>query len=559
MAWFKQAGVWLVALFLMVLGAQLWVVWLYGSPLPIWDQWYQAKEIFKPWLEGNLQWHDLFAPDSDHRIVVTHLFDIALIRLNGQWDPLLQMTVNAVIHAAFACGLAYTLWRFFDRQNAAWICFLLLPFFTLPYAGENAIWGINSLWYFVNILALITVVGLGFTRPASRWWWAGLVSATVGLFVMATGLLAPAAVAGLIILRTLKSRRWEPKNGITFGVSLVLTAVGAALSVTAERNHELQAHTLGQFLSALLRNLMWPFIQLPGMAIVLLLPLGILLFLYFRANFSACRRAELLLTLALWSLSQSGVIAFGRANYGDVVPASRYMDVFNICVIASLFAVVLLGALWEQHRHPAWLGKLMPLAFAAIVFVGLCRISGIVVDDLLQPTRLMNLIGEERVQTFLRTGDDQDLLQPPTVRPDPRLTLEILRDPKLQTILPPICHAPRSPVVTGRFTNVVQSLLKHSVAILAAGLVLFAVLCGCGMKRGAFGMTGKNPLELVAFAGVLAALVFVWSERAATRVSVERNLQQQLSANFQSVNNPARAEVHRHLADAVNAANQFAN
>jgi len=33
---------WLTALFLVVLGAKLWVVQLFGSPLPLWDQWYEA-------------------------------------------------------------------------------------------------------------------------------------------------------------------------------------------------------------------------------------------------------------------------------------------------------------------------------------------------------------------------------------------------------------------------------------------------------------------------------------------------------------------------------------
>src|SRR5450432_414382 len=113
---FKSFAVWLLAVFLVALGAQLWVVWLYGSPLPFWDQWDEANSLFKPWVEGHLTWADVFAPASDHRIVLTHLLDLSLTWLNGRWDPLLQMTVNAFFHAAFACGLTFCLWHFLGRK-----------------------------------------------------------------------------------------------------------------------------------------------------------------------------------------------------------------------------------------------------------------------------------------------------------------------------------------------------------------------------------------------------------------------------------------------------------
>src|SRR5580700_8459600 len=113
----KCFGWWLAALFLAALGGQLWTVWLYGSPIPIWDQWDEAYDVFKPWLEGHLTWGILVAPDNNHRILLTRLLDLGLIQLNGRWDPLLQMTVNAFIHAAFVCALAFCLWKFLGRKN----------------------------------------------------------------------------------------------------------------------------------------------------------------------------------------------------------------------------------------------------------------------------------------------------------------------------------------------------------------------------------------------------------------------------------------------------------
>ncbi|MGA2788172.1 MAG: hypothetical protein ABSF60_11660 [Verrucomicrobiota bacterium] len=298
---FKHFAVWLAALFLVALGAQLWVVELYGSPLPFWDQWYEANSLFRPWVEGHLTWGDFFSVHSEHRIQVTRLLDLSLIWLNGRWEPLLEMTVNALIHAVFACGLAFGLWNFFGRKSGGLIVFLLLPFFALPYAGENAIWGLNSLWYFVNVFALATLVGLGFGKTGGRWWWLGLVAAGMSLFTMASGLLAPMAVGGLILLRALKHRRLGKGNLITLVVCLFFAVVGMSLSTTSEHDRPLQAHAFREFISALVRNLNWPFFDVPAMACFIVLPLAVLLVFYLRPEFQAARPAEFLLGLALWS------------------------------------------------------------------------------------------------------------------------------------------------------------------------------------------------------------------------------------------------------------------
>jgi hypothetical protein len=525
------------------------VVWLYGSALPFWDQWDEANALFKPWVEGRLSWADMIAPASDHRIVLTHLLDLSLTWLNGRWDPLLQMTVNAFFHAAFACGLAFCLWHFLGRKNGWLVCVLLLPFFTLPYAGENAIWGMNSLWYFVNLFGLVTIAGLGFCRAGGWRWWFGLAAAILGLLSMALGPLAPMAIGGLIVLRAIKNRRLAKENLISLGVCLLLVGLGAAFGVRAEGYRPLQAHSFAEFASALLRNLTWPFFNAPEMACVIALPLVLLLVSYLRPNFQASRAAELVLVLALWSVLQSVVIAFGRANYGDIIPASRYMEVFSVLVIASLFATVLLGELWQHDLFPNCHEMLLPLIFAGVIFFGLCQISQIVVENLLLPTRQMNLVAEERVATFMTTGDERDFFESPTVRPNPKTALSVLRDAKLQPILPVACLPPASSPATGRLTAASQWLLRHSIAILSCGLILFVGLCGCGLARGTMGLTVRNPAGILTLLAGLAALGFVWEKHSLRRETVEYGMQQQLAGYFKSTNNLKRAATHEHRAE----------
>jgi hypothetical protein len=547
---FKHFSAWLAALFLVVLGAKLWVVQLYGSPLPLWDQWYEAERFFRPWVEGHLTWQAFFASDNGHRIFFTRLFDLIVIQLNGRWEPLLQMTINAFIHTAYVCGLAFCLWDFLGRKNGWFICFLLAPFFALPYAGENAIWAI-TLEYFLDLFSFATLVGLGFARPGSRWWWLGLAAAFMSLFTMASGLLATVTVGGLAILRAIKHRRMESGNLITLGSCLAIMGLGMAVSVKLEDAQHLRAQTLMQFTSALTHNLTWPFFSAPEMVCLLLLPLAVLVVWYFRPDFPEPRAAEFLLTLGLWGALQSAALAYGRGNYGDVFPVSRYLDILNVFVIASLFATVLLAQFWLRGAISIKFSLLPPLLFSAVIFFGLCRISQIVVENLLLPTRMMNLVAEERVITLWTTGGTNAFFQPPTVRPSPEVALGILRNPALQTILPAVCLPPASPPLTDRFTAASQWLLRNSTLILYCGLGLFVGLMGYDLLRDPRGLTWENIPAFAASLTLLAALGFVWSKAPIQRETIERTLQYELADYFKSVGNPERAAIHEHKAEAL--------
>jgi len=547
---FKRFGLWLVALFLVVLGAKLRVVQLYGSPLPLWDQWYEAGDFFRPWVEGHLTWQTLFAPDNGHRIFFTRLLDLIVIQLNGRWEPLLQMTVNAFIHTTFVCGLAFCLWDFLGRKNGWFICLLLAPFYALPYAGENAIWAI-TLEYMLDIFSLVTLVALGFAKPGSAWWWIGLAVAIMSLFTMASGLLAPLAVGGLMALRAVKNRRVKTGNLITLLSCLAVIGLGLALRGSMDVGRPLQAHTLTEFASALVRNLTWLFFDAPELACFIFLPLVLLVALYFRQNFQESRAAELLLGLGLWSVLQSIALAYGRANYGEVFPVSRYLDILNVFVIASLFASVLLAQFWLRGAFSVKFTLFPALVFSAVIIFGLCRISQIVVDDLLLPTRMMNLVAEERVGTFMATGDKRELFEEPTVRPDPEVVLGVLQNAKLQTILPAVCLPPAEAHVAGRLAAVSQWLLRNSTSLLFCGLGLFVGLVGCALIRSPLGLAWENLPAFIALLAILAALGFVWSNAPVKRETIERDLDYKLAAYFKSVNNLKRAAIYEHKADAL--------
>ena len=164
----------------------------------------------------------------------------------------------------------------------------------------------------------------------------------------------------------------------------MVVGLGAALSDTSGGDRSLRAHSLMEFASALTRNLTWPFFDAPGMACLFRCPwwLGGLVF---RPNFQESRAAELLLELALWSVLQSAALAYGRANYGDNYsnqPLSGRLECF--CHRQS-FRFGAARAILAARRMFHKIHMFLPLVFSAVIFFGLCRISQIVVDELLLP------------------------------------------------------------------------------------------------------------------------------------------------------------------------------
>jgi hypothetical protein len=113
---------------------------------------------------------------------------------------------------------------------------------------------------------------------------------------------------------------------------------------------------------------------------------------------------------ALIVVSKSIVIAYGRANYGETILASRSMDGFYILSsppFSQRRGLENCGADVSHFGTECCRRSFLPASF----FFGLCRIAQIVVEDLLVPTRMMNLVAEERVQTFMKAGNEQDLFE----------------------------------------------------------------------------------------------------------------------------------------------------
>lgn len=450
MARINPAG-WLlwIALVATISGARLWLISVFATGLPIHDQWdAEAAHLFKPWLEGHLRWSDLFNPHNEHRIVLSRLLALGLLRLNGQWDAQLEMTANAVLCAMIGLAVVAAAWRFLSRRNILYVAAATILWLGLPYAQENTLWGFQSCFYFMLIFSLATIWGLGFHRPFSLPWWFGGLSAVLACFSMASGVLAAFVVFMLAGIRSVTQRTWGAERTAT------ALLVGLVLVLAFLLHHEFPAHAALKAQSALAwakvfgRALAWPFCDNAALSLLMYGPLGWLAIQYlFRTRGTSDPHAErrqaqteLLLAVGLWVMLQAAAIAFSRGADGTEAIASRYMDILALGALVNGGAVVVLLAAAPRRKililpGSVWIG-------AVIVGAGLTsyrEASG-------QAGRQAYLRSEEEnVRAYVATGDRKYLEGDPPPRipyPDPARLAVLLDDPSIREILPAAVRLP---------------------------------------------------------------------------------------------------------------------
>jgi len=166
-----RQGIWLwvLSVFLIGLGARLWLIARFGTPLPFWDQWEEARVVYIPFFEGKLSLADLFSAHNEHRIFCSRVYGLALMLLNRQWDGQLEMVADAVLHCATLAGLGWLMFRWLDKRSWLLIWLPLALVLVLPFGWENSLGGFQSVFYIFLLLSLLTLWLLGVRAPGSAW------------------------------------------------------------------------------------------------------------------------------------------------------------------------------------------------------------------------------------------------------------------------------------------------------------------------------------------------------------------------------------------------------
>jgi hypothetical protein len=582
----RTLAAWLAAFALVVLGAKLWTIQLWATNIPFWDQWDEARLLFKPWLDGTLSWQNFFIPHNEHRIVFTRLLDLLEVKINGQWDIYFQTVVNAIIHIAYGCGLAATIWHFTGRKNAGLICFSLMPFFALPFAAENTIHGFQSQMYFVNIFSVVAVIGIGFGKPCGKFWFCGLIAAVFSIFTMASGFLAAAAIFGLMSLRALKQKRISRAEILISICALAVIALGLAMKVNVAEHQKFQAKSVLDFLESLAQNLAWPFGAQPALAILTCLPFALVLVGYFQNGFKNPRAAEFVLVFGLWAILQAAALAFGRSVIAD---SSRYFDSLSMTPVASIAAIFLLAENFEAKGLPQKILLPLTILWFGILGFGLVQISRNVVENYCRDSRAWGLLETENVRAFVATGDAGWLhskmpLAVPYWNPD--WLVDLLNDKKILSIMPadarpalkiaadensaanfssadsafqnqPFAKSRNNNLINanssvaigdikelGRFSVWAKSLVDSAVKIFIFGLLLSLLLAIAALKSPQMSLAGGGAVWFLVLLVTLTALAGAWCWRGFDGTEYAAALQKRWAVEFANVGHPARAEIH---------------
>lgn len=437
-----------LALFLIVVGTRLWLVFLYGSPVPILDQWDgEGATLLKPWLEGTLRLSDLFQPHNEHRIFLSRVLALGLFALNGQWDAQLEMAVNVLFCGVTAVLIAIALVKLLGSDLRTLIVLVVGLWSALPYGHENTLWAFESSFYFLLFFSLLAIWGLGL-HPSFSWsWWAGVAALVLACLSMASGFFAALVLLGLSALRLITRRRVNGDSAILIVLCCVVVAVAFYFRTTVPGHAAIRANSLQVWANFAGNCLAWPF-GTPAACFIMYLPAVLLLIRYLSkrpgSDETWRRKTEAVLSISAWVILQAAAMAYLRGGNTLPHPVSRYMDILALGALANFFALLLLAKEIPASAAVRQTGLVLATCWITALAAGSVLISQQQLSSRDVRTASRAAI-EGTVRSYVATGDRKHLEgDPPPVIPYPRASrlAMLLDDPTIRSILPAVVRSP---------------------------------------------------------------------------------------------------------------------
>ncbi len=363
------------ALFFFLVAMKLTVIRLGGSPMPFADQWgHEANLLYIPYFEGSLGLRNFVIPVNEHRTLWNRIQELLLVLWSGQWDPILQMTTSAVLHAAIMTAVCVMFYRRFGQKYGLTAGILVAIVFGIPFSWENTLQGIASHHYFLFGFSFLTI-GFLVLRNSTGWAIAGgLLAGISSIFTMGSGWLSALACLPVLLFGAWRFKRPYGKEAGRLAVALVVALIGVKLIVFVPGHAILRAHSPMDFLRTALTAAAWPNAIFPPLAVVMWLPfLGHLYFYWFRRK-TTDRADEFLTALGIWLLLQCATIGFARGA-SRLVP-SRYFDMLAFQVVVNALCLLRLFE-WNAIRieFPRWLLKPATAAWVAFFIAGTANLA----------------------------------------------------------------------------------------------------------------------------------------------------------------------------------------
>lgn len=469
-----------LAFFLVVVGARLLLIALYGTDTPMRDEWFVlAQRLYSPLLHGSLSMANLLEPFNEHRLVTTRLFCLLLLELDGGvWSPVQQMVGSALVQGLALTSLTALLARACPPASRPVFFILSLVLCGLPLAVENILIGFAVQYYLLILFSTVFMWALVAAEAFSGLWFVGMVCGVLSFLSMASGALTFLCGAAFLALRYM--RGGGQRHDVAVFLGLLLAAL-LCLHLTPPAPADWWgARSVFEFAFALVRILSWP--GLAGCALIIYLPLAWFVVGLLRRPPEPRDPAWFVLLVALWVGVHFVAFSYSRAQ---APLASRYNDFFVIGLVLNFLCALvreqqkaaLRAAQPEAERAPP---PYMPLSqlWILVVLAGTIFYCSFLVKELDKKLEWAPL-PEQNVRAYLQSHDFAVLAGKPY--PDipydhPQDLKMMLDDPALARALPPNL----APANGERQPRLLRALTAHleggGLACMLAGLIGLALL-----------------------------------------------------------------------------------
>jgi hypothetical protein len=464
----RREALLLVSLFLIVVGSRAIVINYAGNPTPYADEWDgEAANLLKPYLDGALTTRDLFRAHNEHVIFFTRLLTLGIFNLSGYWDVVLQMIANAILDAATIVAISYALSRPLRGAwaTAAMTLSALVNAFPLSY--DNILLGFNTHFY---LLLAFSFASLWFMADSKAWsprWAAGALFGLASFLCMASGALTLAAAIGLHLLQMARGRRGGRREWLGIAALAVATGVLASVIPHAPSSDIYRAHSVRQFLSAVVELASWP--AHPNFAVFMAAP-AVLFCIRTISDRPALNDPRWFNVAAFgWVLTQFFAFAAGRA----VIPVeNRYFDtlLIGLAVNMTSFFWLVESSAAAGKRRVWWSAALA--AWLVIVATSLVRPAHPLPGSM-EWRRETAEVQENNVRSYLATGDASSLDRARLFEipySDATRLRQLLDAPEIHAALPPELFSRDTP--PNWVEAIKRTFLAQGYTWLGAGILL---------------------------------------------------------------------------------------
>jgi hypothetical protein len=363
---FIRARGWLfimAGILLIIGGMRLAITERNCEALPFSDDWFHLN-----WLRSLItDYPDTGYPfryHNEHYVAAAHGLTWLTWKLNGIWDVRLETLGYTIAYTAYA---ALTMWFFLKMTSGRGkvaLCVLSLAFLAMPVSGYRAAWGFVSCVTFAMIFG-VSCIYFGITTGAR--YWRAVLAVCCGILstmsIAGCGVIICAAVAGIVILRFVRTRQW---TGALLVLAAGLIAVAAVALVTKPARHDGPTQlTIGILIKAFTSSLAWPSVFARPAALINLLPGLLLLIAWWRDARMRTAPVELILTVyAFLTLQALGIAIFRGENNNMAMPSNRYYDMLQMTPFAAAAACVVLLQAYPLRRSPRVAGGLLMITLA---------------------------------------------------------------------------------------------------------------------------------------------------------------------------------------------------